>query len=102
MPLLVHYDAAEGEDERAAEHGQPCRFLAYPYGEHDARVQAATRRAGYEAALGLRAATSRANRFALPRVDFYRRDSLLRAMLKSSFVRGPATGVLDRARAASG
>jgi hypothetical protein len=37
------------------------------------------------------------------RVDFYRRrDSLLRAMLESSFVRGPATGVRDCARAASG
>jgi peptidoglycan/xylan/chitin deacetylase (PgdA/CDA1 family) len=79
-----------------------CRFLAYPFGEHDARVQAAARRAGYEAAFGLRAGTNRANPLALPRVDFYRRDSLLRAMLKSSFVRGPATTALDRARAARG
>ena len=30
--------------------GRPCRTLAYPYGDHDERVVAATRRAGYTAA----------------------------------------------------
>jgi peptidoglycan/xylan/chitin deacetylase (PgdA/CDA1 family) len=92
-------ELAESRARCEQELARACRFIAYPFGEHDARVQAAARRAGYEAAFGLRAGTDRANRFALPRVDFYRRDSLLRAMLKSSFVRGPATSVLDRARA---
>jgi peptidoglycan/xylan/chitin deacetylase (PgdA/CDA1 family) len=106
-PHLPRLSDAELERELAEsrarcedELGRPCPFLAYPFGEHDARVQAAARRAGYEAAFGLRAGTDRANPLALPRVDFYRRDSLLRATLKSSFVRGPATSVLDRAPAA--
>jgi peptidoglycan/xylan/chitin deacetylase (PgdA/CDA1 family) len=63
--------------------GRPCRFLAYPYGEHDARVQEAVLRAGYEAAFALAAGASRANPHALPRIDLYRRDSLLRATLKT-------------------
>jgi peptidoglycan/xylan/chitin deacetylase (PgdA/CDA1 family) len=105
-PHLPRLSDAELErelaDSRARcedEVGRPCRLLAYPFGEHDRRVQAAARRAGYTAAFGLRASTDRANAYALPRVDFYRRDSLLRAMVKSSFVRDPATAVLDRARA---
>ena len=77
---------------------RPCRFLAYPYGEHDARVQAAVARAGYEAAFGLGPGSSYANRFALPRVDLYPRDSLLRATLKTSFVKRPASRVLAIAR----
>jgi GT2 family glycosyltransferase/peptidoglycan/xylan/chitin deacetylase (PgdA/CDA1 family) len=48
------------------------RFLAYPYGEHDRRVRAATARAGFRAglALGTRAAhPDPADRFAIPRVE---------------------------------
>ncbi|WP_433374052.1 glycosyltransferase [Actinoplanes sp. CA-142083] len=52
-------------------HGE-ARFLAYPYGEHDRRVRARTRRAGYSAAFALstaRAHPARGNRYALPRVE---------------------------------
>ena len=67
--------------------GRPCRFFAFPYGEHDERVQGAVRRAGYEAAFALSAGADRDNVHALPRTDLYRRDTLLRATLKTSFVK---------------
>jgi peptidoglycan/xylan/chitin deacetylase (PgdA/CDA1 family) len=76
--------------------GRPCPLLAYPYGEHDARVQAAARRAGYVAAFGLETGSSRQNLYAIPRVDIYRRDSLARATLKTSFVKPYASALLAR------
>jgi len=76
--------------------GRPCTLFAYPYGEHDARVQAAARRSGYEAAFALSAGASRRNRFALPRIDLYRRDSLLRATLKTSIVKPFSSALLGR------
>ena len=69
-----------------AELSRPCRYLAYPYGEHDERVRAATRAAGYEAAFALRSGADTRDLYALPRVDIYRKDRLVRAMLKTSFV----------------
>jgi peptidoglycan/xylan/chitin deacetylase (PgdA/CDA1 family) len=76
--------------------GRPCTLFAYPYGEHDARVRAAVRRVGYEAGFALWAGSSREDRFALPRVDLYRRDEGLRATLKTSFVKPCASTLLDR------
>ena len=73
-----------------------CRLLAYPYGESDARVRAAARRAGYEAAFVLHGPSRPLDEYALPRVDIYRDDSAARAMLKTSFLREPAWSVLDR------
>jgi peptidoglycan/xylan/chitin deacetylase (PgdA/CDA1 family) len=70
-----------------AELGRPCRFLAYPYGENDDRVEAAAREAGYVAAFGLPGNMRRIDRFALPRVGIWRRDGLPRVALKTSFVR---------------
>ncbi|MGH3043050.1 MAG: polysaccharide deacetylase family protein [Gaiellaceae bacterium] len=84
----------ELRDSRARcedELGLQCRYLAYPYGEHDARVQVAAVRAGYGAAFALRQDADTSNRFALPRVDLYRGDSLLRATLKTSFVGKPVS-----------
>ncbi len=49
--------------------------LAYPHGEHTARVRAAARRAGYAAAFALegrRPSTSARGRFALPRIEVVR------------------------------
>jgi peptidoglycan/xylan/chitin deacetylase (PgdA/CDA1 family) len=93
----------EGElrDSRAAiedELGRPCSFLAYPFGDEDDRVRAAARRAGYRAAFALRASRSPADPYALPRVDIYRRDNLVRAMVKTSVARGPVVALLDRSR----
>ena len=62
--------------------GAPCRFLAYPFGEVDDRVRAATRRAGYAGAFGLPGTPG--DEFDLPRVGLYRRDSVGRALLKAS------------------
>jgi peptidoglycan/xylan/chitin deacetylase (PgdA/CDA1 family) len=77
--------------------GRRCRYLAYPYGESDLRVQAAARGAEYEAAFALQAGADYANPFALPRVDLYRKDRLVRATLKTSFLRPLGSAVLRRA-----
>ena len=50
-----HALRAELTDSKAAIEeatGRPCRVLAYPFGLHDARVEAAAMEAGYELALG--------------------------------------------------
>jgi peptidoglycan/xylan/chitin deacetylase (PgdA/CDA1 family) len=60
----------------------PCRTLAFPYGENDARVRAAAEAAGYEAAYGLPGLPG--ERFSLPRVGVYRRDGGMRLALKAS------------------
>ena len=82
----------ESKERLESELARPCRYLAYPYGEWDARVATAAESAGYEAAFAL--ATRPGSRFAVPRVDLYRRDSLLRAALKIS----PARRALVAAR----
>jgi peptidoglycan/xylan/chitin deacetylase (PgdA/CDA1 family) len=64
----------ESRQRIADELRRPCRFFAYPYGDNDARVREAVRRAGYEAAFALTVA--RASPFALPRVDLYWNDAL--------------------------
>lgn len=64
--------------------GRPARLLAYPYGEHDARVHDAVRRAGYAAAFAQWPGSSLSNAFALPRVSFYRGESLRRVTLKTT------------------
>jgi peptidoglycan/xylan/chitin deacetylase (PgdA/CDA1 family) len=74
-------------DRLEDELGRPCRYFAYPYGEHDARVRTAVRVAGYEAAFALEQPAGHRDRFALPRVDLYRRDGLVRATLKTSALR---------------
>lgn len=63
--------------------GRPCRYLAYPYGDEDGRVHAAARAAGYEAGFALPVRPERGNRFAVPRVGVYRRDTLPRFALKT-------------------
>jgi peptidoglycan/xylan/chitin deacetylase (PgdA/CDA1 family) len=62
--------------------GRPCRVLAYPFGETDDRVRAAARRAGYAAAFG--SPGTPGDPFDVPRLGLYRRDSLVRAYLKST------------------
>jgi peptidoglycan/xylan/chitin deacetylase (PgdA/CDA1 family) len=58
-----------------------CRFLAYPFGDHDERVRRAAERAGYEAAFAVEG--GRGERFALPRVAIYRGEGTLRVALKT-------------------
>jgi peptidoglycan/xylan/chitin deacetylase (PgdA/CDA1 family) len=60
---------------------RPCEDLAYPYGEHDARVRAAARAAGYGRAFALRSPKSDA--YAAPRLDLYRRHTVPRAFIRA-------------------
>jgi peptidoglycan/xylan/chitin deacetylase (PgdA/CDA1 family) len=74
----------ELEDSKVAieyELGCPCTDLAYPYGEHDARVREAARAAGYERGFALRG--SRHDPYALPRLDLYRRHTVPRTLLRA-------------------
>jgi peptidoglycan/xylan/chitin deacetylase (PgdA/CDA1 family) len=61
--------------------GRQCEDFAYPYGEHDARVRAAARAAGYARAYALRG--SRADPYALPRLDLYRRHTVPQTLLRA-------------------
>jgi peptidoglycan/xylan/chitin deacetylase (PgdA/CDA1 family) len=60
--------------------GRVCRDFAYPYGEHDERVRAAVRAAGYERAYGL--VDDGKDPYALRRVDLYRRHTPFKALLR--------------------
>jgi peptidoglycan/xylan/chitin deacetylase (PgdA/CDA1 family) len=60
--------------------GRACVDFAYPYGEHDDRVRAAVRAAGYERAYGL--VEDGGDQFALRRLDLYRRHSPFGALLR--------------------
>jgi peptidoglycan/xylan/chitin deacetylase (PgdA/CDA1 family) len=60
--------------------GRPCPEFAYPYGEHDERVRAAVRAAGYTRAYGL--VDDGDDPYALRRVDLYRRHTPVRALLR--------------------
>ena len=59
---------------------RPCHDLAYPYGEHDARVRTAARAAGYARAYALRG--SRSDAYAAPRLDLYRRHTVPRTLAR--------------------
>jgi peptidoglycan/xylan/chitin deacetylase (PgdA/CDA1 family) len=61
---------------------RPCHDLAYPYGEHDGRVRAEAQAAGYERGYALRG--SRTDRYAVPRLDLYRRHTVPRTILRAA------------------
>jgi peptidoglycan/xylan/chitin deacetylase (PgdA/CDA1 family) len=79
----LHRELNESRARIAEELGRPCRFVAYPFGESDERVQRAAADAGYSAAFALRP-EGRPHPFALARVDIYRRDGSVRFFLKTS------------------
>lgn len=81
--------------------GRSCRYLAYPFGDDDERVHRAAERAGYEAAFALRATADPFDRYAIPRVDIYRKDTLLHTTLKTSLARRPAVAAASWVRALS-
>ena len=70
----------ESKEEIEDRLGRRCEDLAYPYGEHDERVRAAARAAGYGRAYALRG--SRSDPYAAPRVDLYRRHTVPRTLLR--------------------
>jgi peptidoglycan/xylan/chitin deacetylase (PgdA/CDA1 family) len=75
----------ESKEEIEDRLGRPCDDLAYPYGEHDGRVRAAVRAAGYGRAYALRGPKSDA--YAAPRLDLYRRHTVPRTLLRGLFGR---------------
>jgi len=68
---------------------RPCRLLAYPYGQHDVRVRAAARAAGYTAAFALDPPPGAIDPWAVPRVGVYRADAPWRFTLKTTRLRQP-------------
>jgi peptidoglycan/xylan/chitin deacetylase (PgdA/CDA1 family) len=86
-----------------AELGRACTSLAYPYGDFDERVLAATRSAGYECACTIPRVLAPALPLRWPRVSIYHDDDLARFHAKvSPRVRrlrsSPPGRALDRAR----
>lgn len=93
-PHLTQLDdealARELAQSRAAclEQLDACRSIAYPYGDVDQRVLAATRAAGYETGAALPARLHRAQALEWPRVGAYSIDTPRRFAVKvSPFVR---------------
>jgi len=87
--------------------GNPCRSLAYPYGDYDERVVEATRAAGYAAAATLPKRLRAGDPLAWPRVGVYNGDDERRFRAKvSPAVRrvraSPAWAALEAARAGAG
>ena len=80
----IRRELTESREHIEDEVHRPCRYFAYPYGEHDRRVRAQVQAAGYEGAFALRAGDQGTGPFAIPRVDIYRADGLLRVAFKAS------------------
>jgi peptidoglycan/xylan/chitin deacetylase (PgdA/CDA1 family) len=104
LPLLgdeeIERQLRESREQIEAELGRRCRFLAYPYGEEDARCRAAARATGYEAAFALPrfGAPLEDDPYALPRIGLFRGDGVSRAVLKSVPLVRRAAGVVRRRR----
>jgi peptidoglycan/xylan/chitin deacetylase (PgdA/CDA1 family) len=81
---------------------RPCPLLAYPYGQHDARVRAAARAAGYTVAFALDPPTGAIDPWAVPRVGVYRADALVRFTLKTTRLRQPVMAARAARRAKTG
>ena len=80
--LVTELSKSKADCERAL--GTTCRTLAYPYGDHDGRVVAATAAAGYEAACTLPSRLNAPNPLEWPRVGIYNADRDLSFRLKVS------------------
>ena len=76
-------ELSESRQHCAREMGRPCESLAYPYGEHDQRVRAAARDAGYAGAASIDR-PGPPNPFSWPRIGIYPPDDGLRFRLKAS------------------
>ncbi len=64
--------------------GRPCPSIAYPYGDVDARVVAATAAAGYQTAAALPRRLNRRGELEWPRIGVYHADDERRFRLKVS------------------
>jgi peptidoglycan/xylan/chitin deacetylase (PgdA/CDA1 family) len=68
----VQRELRESREQIEDELGRPCRLLAYPFGDEDARIRAALAAAGYEAAFGLPGREDGSDPYSLPRLGVYR------------------------------
>ena len=91
--LEAELTGSRGDCERRLE--RRCESIAYPYGDHDDTVIAATAAAGYSAAATLPAGEPRPTPLAWPRIGVYYGDSRLSFRLKVS----PTVRRLRRSRA---
>jgi peptidoglycan/xylan/chitin deacetylase (PgdA/CDA1 family) len=92
------YELVESRRQIEDELGRPCRFLAYPYGDHDRRVRRAAQAAGYQAAFALPASRRWGDIFQVGRVGVWRGDRPTEFALKtSSLMRTPPGIALVRA-----
>lgn len=66
--------------------GRPCQFIAYPYGEEDARVRRSVQRAGYTAGFASPGASLRIDPLRVPRTGFWRNESPIRVRMKTRFL----------------
>lgn len=80
--------------------GRPARFLAYPFGEEDGRVRAATRAAGYAGAFAAPGTSLRFDPFRIPRTGLWRDEDPARQRLKVRFPVRVATQLARNARTA--
>jgi peptidoglycan/xylan/chitin deacetylase (PgdA/CDA1 family) len=99
-PLAEELDGSRRDCERELPH--PCTSIAYPYGDVDARVVAAAKRAGYVAGAALPRRRRRARALEWPRVGVSRDDSLARFRRQTSplvraLLASPAGPVAERA-----
>lgn len=76
--------------------GHDCPSLAYPYGDVDARVVAAARRAGYRAAAALPGRRHAERRLEFPRVGIYRLDDSRRVRVKTAHLTRAARRLAER------
>ncbi len=109
-PLLTRLDDGRlayelGESRRRCEEAldRPCRTMAYPTGDFDARVERAVAAAGYEAAAALPTRFESPRPLAWPRISVQRADGPLVFRLKASPLvrrarRTPVWPLLDAAR----
>jgi peptidoglycan/xylan/chitin deacetylase (PgdA/CDA1 family) len=85
--LELERELRESRERLESELGRRCRYLAYPDGDHDARVRAVARETGYEAAFALPGRAKPFDPFGIPRVGVWRKDGLARFALKTSATR---------------
>lgn len=85
-------ELAGARQECERQMGQPCRTVAYPFGDLDERVQQAAGAAGYTLGAALGPHRARPGPLAVPRVGVYRCDSPARFALKVSGVMRGRTG----------
>ncbi len=75
----ARHDEITGSMNDLGRLGAPVRFFAYPYGDHDPAVRAATRAAGAAAAFTVTRGRARPgdDPWAVPRIEVLRRDGVL-------------------------